>query len=160
MLHQCGYLCGNPMCGAMITLDMHHLKPVSQDGGDRPENLIALCPNCHRRHHQGDIPEASLRAWKTVHLALSEAYDIRSIDILFMLKKMTSVFIRGDALLQIPGLIASDLISVTPFRKIIQSHKVIKYLGEDNSTSEDGYLMALTPKGLTLIENWASGKVV
>ena len=30
-------------------LEVHHLKPISQGGSDHPENVAAVCPNCHRR---------------------------------------------------------------------------------------------------------------
>ena len=34
-------------------LEVHHLKPLSEGGADTIENTIAVCPNCHRRHHYG-----------------------------------------------------------------------------------------------------------
>lgn len=34
-------------------LEVHHLHRLSDGGPDRPENVIALCPNCHRRRHHG-----------------------------------------------------------------------------------------------------------
>ncbi|MFC5972649.1 HNH endonuclease [Halomarina salina] len=34
-------------------LEVHHLKRLTDGGPDDPENVIALCPNCHRRRHQG-----------------------------------------------------------------------------------------------------------
>ena len=34
-------------------LEVHHLHRRSDGGPDNPENVIALCPNCHRRVHQG-----------------------------------------------------------------------------------------------------------
>lgn len=34
-------------------LEVHHLTRQSDGGPDAPENVIALCPNCHRRVHQG-----------------------------------------------------------------------------------------------------------
>jgi 5-methylcytosine-specific restriction protein A len=34
-------------------LEVHHLHRLSDGGPDRPENVIALCPNCHRRRHEG-----------------------------------------------------------------------------------------------------------
>ena len=34
-------------------LEVHHLHRRSDGGLDEPENVIALCPNCHRRVHQG-----------------------------------------------------------------------------------------------------------
>ena len=34
-------------------LEVHHLKRLSDEGPDTPANVIALCPNCHRRIHEG-----------------------------------------------------------------------------------------------------------
>ena len=33
-------------------LNVHHIKPVSEGGGDEPENLITLCKNCHKEIHR------------------------------------------------------------------------------------------------------------
>lgn len=32
-------------------LEIHHLMRLADGGPDRPENIIALCPTCHRRAH-------------------------------------------------------------------------------------------------------------
>lgn len=34
-------------------LEVHHLHRVSDGGLDDPENVIAICPNCHREVHHG-----------------------------------------------------------------------------------------------------------
>ena len=34
-------------------LEVHHKKHLSENGPDVPENVIALCPNCHRNEHFG-----------------------------------------------------------------------------------------------------------
>lgn len=34
-------------------LEVHHLNRLSDGGPDDPDNVIALCPNCHRRVHHG-----------------------------------------------------------------------------------------------------------
>lgn len=34
-------------------LEVHHLTRLADDGPDSPENVAALCPNCHRRAHYG-----------------------------------------------------------------------------------------------------------
>jgi 5-methylcytosine-specific restriction protein A len=34
-------------------LELHHLHRVSDGGVDDPENVIAICPNCHREVHHG-----------------------------------------------------------------------------------------------------------
>ena len=32
-------------------LETHHLKRLADGGPDHPNNVIAVCPNCHRRAH-------------------------------------------------------------------------------------------------------------
>ncbi|HUN98983.1 MAG TPA: HNH endonuclease signature motif containing protein [Bradyrhizobium sp.] len=34
-------------------LEPHHLRRLSDGGPDHPAQVIALCPNCHRRVHAG-----------------------------------------------------------------------------------------------------------
>lgn len=38
-------------------LEVHHLHRRSDGGPDDPENVIAICPNCHRRAHYGENKE-------------------------------------------------------------------------------------------------------
>lgn len=35
-------------------LEVHHVTPLSGGGEDRLENVMALCPNCHREVHFGE----------------------------------------------------------------------------------------------------------
>jgi len=37
-------------------LEVHHWTPLSQGGEDTVENAGALCPNCHRQSHFGEVP--------------------------------------------------------------------------------------------------------
>jgi 5-methylcytosine-specific restriction protein A len=39
-------------------LEPHHLTRLADDGPDHPENVIALCPTCHRRAHHAADAEA------------------------------------------------------------------------------------------------------
>ena len=34
-------------------LEVHHVKPLADDGPDTVDNTVALCPNCHREAHKG-----------------------------------------------------------------------------------------------------------
>ncbi|MBB3103776.1 HNH endonuclease [Azomonas macrocytogenes] len=36
-------------------LEVHHIKRLADGGEDTLENVLALCPNCHRELHYGDI---------------------------------------------------------------------------------------------------------
>ena len=41
-------------CGATENLEVHHLLPRSQGGGDVLENLLTVCTKCHAWVHEGD----------------------------------------------------------------------------------------------------------
>ncbi|MFC3959494.1 HNH endonuclease [Halovivax cerinus] len=45
-------------------LEVHHLTRRSDGGPDDPDNVIALCPNCHRRVHEGRDGDAFNRKLK------------------------------------------------------------------------------------------------
>lgn len=61
-------------------LEVHHRIQLSKGGEDTLENAIALCPNCHRRHHHG--PQASkIRGATSNNLMEAIENPIASIDI-------------------------------------------------------------------------------
>lgn len=39
-------------------LQVHHIHELSDGGSDAPENVVALCPNCHYRVHHGQDGES------------------------------------------------------------------------------------------------------
>lgn len=41
--------------------DVHHIKPRAEGGPNDPENLIVLCPNCHRKADGGTISRSKLK---------------------------------------------------------------------------------------------------
>jgi len=41
-------------------LEIHHIKPLSDGGEETADNVIALCPNCHRMVEYGDVSIKSL----------------------------------------------------------------------------------------------------
>lgn len=41
-------------------LEVHHPRLLSQGGPDTPENVVAVCPNCHRRLHHGAAVQSDL----------------------------------------------------------------------------------------------------
>jgi hypothetical protein len=130
----------------MLTLDIHHIEYLAEGGPDSSENLIALCPNCHTRHHHGHIPLDSIRAWKMVLLSLNEGFDRQSINTLLALSELRgSLEVSGDGLLTCAGLVASGLVRVTP------SHRAVI----NNPTTV--YAISLSEKGLMVIEGWKRG---
>ena len=71
VLLEAGYMCGNPRCRHVLTLELHHMLWVRDGGGNEPSNLIALCPNCHALHTQGYIPAGAIRVWKGLLISLN-----------------------------------------------------------------------------------------
>jgi 5-methylcytosine-specific restriction enzyme A len=54
-----------PNCG--VYLETHHVVPLAEGGPDTRGNVIALCPNHHRRAHHG-VDRSELRAEFSEHL--------------------------------------------------------------------------------------------
>lgn len=38
-----------------LSADIHHILPLSKGGPDRRDNMICLCPTCHRKFHSGEF---------------------------------------------------------------------------------------------------------
>jgi hypothetical protein len=152
VLHESGYKCGNPACHSILTLDIHHLERVTEDGSDTPENLLPLCPNCHALHHKGEIPVQSVRAWKMLLLTINEAYDRKTVDILAALGKVGVVFVSGDGLLACAPLVATDLVEVLALGTPAHSPQL--------GVQVPHYRLSLTLRGQNLLLAWKAGDQV
>lgn len=150
VLHQAGYKCGNPACRSILTIDIHHLVPIAEGGPDTPDNLLALCPNCHSLHHKDVIPVESIRAWKMLLLAMNEAYDRGSIDQLAALESVGQVYVSGDGLLSCSGLVAGKLLIVTPWG-------IAATGGPQMNTQVPYYRLTLTDRARALLTAWKAG---
>lgn len=64
VLLEAGHRCAIPGC-QHPALDVHHIIPWERCKEHSFDNLIALCPNCHRRADSGEIDAISLRSYKT-----------------------------------------------------------------------------------------------
>lgn len=38
-----------------LDADVHHILPVSRSGPDTKDNMLCLCPTCHRKFHTGEL---------------------------------------------------------------------------------------------------------
>ena len=45
----------------MHGLNYHHIIPVSEGGSSDEENIVVLCPNCHKMAHAGILTEEELK---------------------------------------------------------------------------------------------------
>ena len=86
VLCEAGYRCAIHTC-RHIEVDIHHIVPWSECQEHEYENLIALCPNCHRRADRGYIDRKSLRIYKTNFRYAHDKFSQLEVDILSDLYK-------------------------------------------------------------------------
>jgi len=83
---EAGFKCAVPNCNTTSPLDIHHIQYQHNGGLDEDDNLICLCKNCHGRVHNNEIPDISIRAFKTrlqrVSLDL-DPHEIKYLEALF-----------------------------------------------------------------------------
>lgn len=82
VLVEAGHRCAIPTC-RHIEVDVHHIVPWSSCREHKYENLIALCPNCHRRADQGNIDRKSLRLYKANLRFIHDKFSQLELDVLF-----------------------------------------------------------------------------
>lgn len=82
ILVEAGHRCAIPTC-RHTEVDIHHIIPWSQCKEHKYDNLIAICPNCHRRADRDEIDRKSLRRYKYNLQFIHDKYSNLEIDILF-----------------------------------------------------------------------------
>jgi len=82
VLIEAGHRCAIPTC-RHIDVDVHHIVPWEQCRKHEYENLIALCPNCHRRADQGEIDRKALRIYKANLRYTHDRFSQFEVDMLF-----------------------------------------------------------------------------
>ena len=153
VLMESGYKCANPNCRHILTLEIHHIKWVRDGGGNKPENLLALCPNCHSLHTQGHIAQEAIRVWKGMLLTLNNP-NRESADILIHLHRQgqsssgRNTRYSGDALLQVAGLLNAGLLEASSSQSST---------GAAGAVPQSSFRLVLTEKGLVLVDAWLSG---
>ena len=82
VLVEAGHRCAIPTC-RHIEVDIHHIIPWAKRQEHKYSNLIALCPNCHRRAGQGGIDNKSLHLYKSNLRFVHDKFSQLEIDVLF-----------------------------------------------------------------------------
>jgi len=90
VLIEAGHRCAIPTC-RHIEVDIHHITPWATVRAHTEDNLIALCPNCHRRADREEIDKKSLRIYKFNLQSAHDKYSAFEIDFLFELQKNLGV---------------------------------------------------------------------
>ena len=86
VLVEAGHRCAIPTC-RHIDVDVHHIIPWKKCKEHKYENLITLCPNCHRRSEKKEIDAKSLRIYKAKLRTAHDKFSAFEIDFLFELNK-------------------------------------------------------------------------
>jgi hypothetical protein len=157
VLREAGYKCANPTCRNILTLQLHHMLWVKDDGKNEATNLIALCGHCHDLHTQGHIPASAISHWKGILHSLNHAFNKESMDLLLFLAKPSfeNIWYTGDGALRFAGLIAAGLVEI----KESQFSVGIRY-GEASAPSSPpttALRLRLSDKGRVLVESWLAG---
>jgi len=76
---EAGHKCAIPRCGHS-DLDIHHIIPWEKCRAHDYKNLIALCPNCHRKAHNGTIDSISLKIYKDALVNSFKSFGALSFD--------------------------------------------------------------------------------
>ena len=86
ILVEAGHRCAIPTCRSIV-VDVHHIIPWEKCKKHEYTNLIALCPNCHRRADKRNIDRKSLRMYKNNLRFLYDKFTTFEVDVLFHLEK-------------------------------------------------------------------------
>jgi hypothetical protein len=87
VLVEAGHRCAIPSC-RYIEVDIHHIVPWAQCQTHEYDNLIALCPNCHRRADRGEIDRKSLLLYKLNLRFTHDKFSQLEVDVLFELASL------------------------------------------------------------------------
>ena len=160
VLMEAGYKCANPTCRHILTLELHHIVWIRDDGTNDPDNLLALCPNCHSLHTSGHIPERAIHTWKQLLVSLNSTSRITA-DLLLVLydeerrvdraedaSKVAPPFrFTGDGLPALAGLITAELLTIS------KRYSGVAYFG----ASMPSFEVRLTDKGRRFVQAWLEG---
>ena len=70
---EAGHRCAIPTC-KQTPVEIAHIEPYSDIGSHTFDNLIALCPTCHKRYDDGDIDRKSMRLYKAKLSIINSKY--------------------------------------------------------------------------------------
>ena len=131
------------------TVDIAHIIPWSEVKEHKYENLIALCPNCHRRADSGEIDRKCLRIYKRILQRLTDRYGRFELLVLDELRQERPVEIAGNMLLLIKNLLDEGLVTT---REGIARGNIA--LNVRMGTIPINVQVFLTEKGQEFVEEW------
>ncbi len=123
VLVEAGHRCAIQTCRYDSNIDIHHIVPWATCKEHREENLIALCPNCHRLVHNNKIDRKSLLLYKETCQRLTTPLE-------------PEIVIEHDL---------QAFIKLKPYGipAILDSNNVMSYTDERNSIAQGGLIFTV-----------------
>ena len=144
VLVEAGHRCAIPTC-RYIEVDIHHIIPWAKCQAHEYDNLIALCPNCHRRADRGEIDRKSLRLYKFNLRYIHDKFSQLEMDILFEASKLA----QGQAIEWPP--VMNILLKRILEAGLVHIHKARASVALQGMQASPDYLV-ITDKGRKLID--------
>lgn len=117
VLCEAGHRCAIHTC-RQIEVEIHHIVPWSKCREHKYENLIVLCPNCHKMAERGDIDRKDLRIYKANLRYAHDRFSQYEVDILFLLRSRQEIQFPPFMLLLINRILDAEYIDVNEDRSI------------------------------------------
>ena len=166
------------MCRAnlqsILLIDLHHMVEVSEGGGNKPSNLLPLCPNCHALYHREKISKKSIVAWKALIVSLNASLSINALDdLLFIAHQPIALELSADGVARFSNLIGSGYVSWIGSKSEVRKFDPPKHPSKGvlqqiyiQGTQATGvvfvpakYIVSLTDKGKALVAALEAGDV-
>ena len=161
VLVEAGHRCAIPTCRHTANVDIHHIIPWETCLKHEFDNLICLCPNCHRMAHDGSngMDRKALRIHKANLSLLNSRYSEYERRILLSFAKdslVNSIWlpIALDAHINLMYLLEDNLL-VEKDRRI---HMHSSSGPSEPATIVGNVLYELTNKGKQFVLGWNRGE--
>ncbi|MCX5147211.1 HNH endonuclease [Streptomyces sp. NBC_00320] len=155
VLVEAGHRCAIPTC-RRHPVDIEHIDDWATVREHRFENLIALCPTCHRRKGSGpdQIDRKSLRQYKTNLGILNHRYsetERRLIEVFANLLEKGKI--SEDRIIRLG--VGSDLLL---WYLIQDGYLESRYPGELDVSTSTHQLFRFTPPGIAFLRRWMEAR--
>lgn len=144
ILWEANYMCAVPTCANQV----QHIVPISEDEGNEPDNLIALCGVCYDRYRKGIITREAIGEYKRIRVNDSKLWE--GFDEEFEKESDRAAVIIGAAFLDeyLRQLIASFLIDEeNEVNELLGSEKhLMRPLGSFSARIRTAYCLGLISK--------------
>lgn len=148
---EAGHRCAIPTC-RKYPIDIHHIIPYETCRNHSFENLIALCTECHARHHRTkEIDRKSLQIYKANLGLLTHRYGDFGYRILefFCLQKKKFMFLSAG---------------FEPLVHLLIKDNILAKTGQNSGIETDGIFTSeeyeLTAIGEKLLEQWKNAYLI